>query len=376
MSETETRGFCAAGFEPVRAAFAENFAQGLENGAAFAVTIEGETVVYLQGGWQDKAKTKLWDARTIVPVFSTTKPIAALMIARLVDQVQGGAQVVRVAGGAGPGARLQQQVFGVPASRPGLRLATPALGLEEFQREGIEHARGQHTTHTPGFSPRHADGVGPEHAAGAGIGQAHHSLDTIRHVFDAGLHRVAQAQAAGQGAQIRGVAPLGAHGLAVDHVAGLHPGQTGGDLISQGVGQRPGIGQAGFGKGQHHHGKASRGIGTDLHGQRELVAASRHGGNRVGADHTAQLRHLHMQIGLFYHQAAPDAIDQFVLAEQLPRMLQQRQQQFEGAPPEPDLSPVTQQAPLADPQLEAVKAVVPVGAGDVHALSPCPGRAL
>ena len=34
MSETETRGFCAAGFEPVRAAFAENFAQGLENGAA------------------------------------------------------------------------------------------------------------------------------------------------------------------------------------------------------------------------------------------------------------------------------------------------------------------------------------------------------
>ena len=86
MSETEIRGFCAAGFEPVRAAFAENFEQGLENGAAFAVTIEGETVVYLQGGWQDKAKTKLWDARTIVPVFSTTKPIAALMIARLVDQ--------------------------------------------------------------------------------------------------------------------------------------------------------------------------------------------------------------------------------------------------------------------------------------------------
>ncbi len=86
MSETEIRGFCAASFEPVRAAFAENFAQGMENGAAFAVTLEGETVVHLQGGWADKARTKPWDARTIVPVFSSTKPIAALVIARLVDQ--------------------------------------------------------------------------------------------------------------------------------------------------------------------------------------------------------------------------------------------------------------------------------------------------
>jgi len=86
VNETEIRGFCAAGFEPVRAAFAENFAAGLENGAAFAVTLEGETVVHLQGGWADKARTKPWDARTIVPVFSTTKPIAALVIARLVDQ--------------------------------------------------------------------------------------------------------------------------------------------------------------------------------------------------------------------------------------------------------------------------------------------------
>ena len=86
MSGTEIRGFCSAGFEPVRAAFAANFAADLEIGAAFAVTIQGETLVNLHGGWADKSKTKPWDAQTIVPVFSTTKPIAALMIARLVDQ--------------------------------------------------------------------------------------------------------------------------------------------------------------------------------------------------------------------------------------------------------------------------------------------------
>ena len=77
MSGTEIRGFCSAGFEPVRAAFAANFAADLEIGAAFAVTIQGETLVNLHGGWADKSKTKPWDAQTIVPVFSTTKPIAA-----------------------------------------------------------------------------------------------------------------------------------------------------------------------------------------------------------------------------------------------------------------------------------------------------------
>ena len=58
---TEIHGFVAAGFEPVRDAFAANFESGLECGASVAVTKDGESVVDLWAGdagpegqpWQD-----------------------------------------------------------------------------------------------------------------------------------------------------------------------------------------------------------------------------------------------------------------------------------------------------------------------------------
>ncbi|MFI0798322.1 serine hydrolase [Amycolatopsis lurida] len=54
---TEIHGECAAGFEPVRAAFEENFAERGEIGAAFSVTRHGETVVDLWAGWADPDRT-------------------------------------------------------------------------------------------------------------------------------------------------------------------------------------------------------------------------------------------------------------------------------------------------------------------------------
>lgn len=81
-----TQGSVAPGFEQVAEAFAENFATGNELGAGFAATLEGETIVDLWGGYADRKKERLWDADTLVPVYSTTKGIAALVIARLVDQ--------------------------------------------------------------------------------------------------------------------------------------------------------------------------------------------------------------------------------------------------------------------------------------------------
>lgn len=72
-------GFVVPGFEPVADAFEENFSDDLELGAGFSAYIGEELIIDLVGGWADRRKTRVWDARTLVPVFSTTKPISALV---------------------------------------------------------------------------------------------------------------------------------------------------------------------------------------------------------------------------------------------------------------------------------------------------------
>ena len=79
-------GFVAAGFDPVREAFARNFAEGLEHGACFAVYLGDELVVDLRGGFADRAGTVTWDERTLCPVYSATKPVGALIVATLVER--------------------------------------------------------------------------------------------------------------------------------------------------------------------------------------------------------------------------------------------------------------------------------------------------
>ena len=87
MSEPiDIRGVCPGRFAAVRDAFAANFAEGAELGARFAIAIEGEVVVDLIGGWTDRSKTVAYGPDTLTPVFSTTKAISALMLARLVGQ--------------------------------------------------------------------------------------------------------------------------------------------------------------------------------------------------------------------------------------------------------------------------------------------------
>jgi CubicO group peptidase (beta-lactamase class C family) len=82
----EIRGVCPPAFEAVREAFTANFAENLELGARFALAVEGEIVVDLMGGWADRAMTRRFAEDTLTQVFSTTKAIASLMIARLVGQ--------------------------------------------------------------------------------------------------------------------------------------------------------------------------------------------------------------------------------------------------------------------------------------------------
>ncbi len=86
MAAVEITGLCPPQLSAVRDAFAANFAEGAELGARFAVAMDGEIVVDLMGGWADRAMTQPFGPQTLAPVFSTTKSIAALLIARLVGQ--------------------------------------------------------------------------------------------------------------------------------------------------------------------------------------------------------------------------------------------------------------------------------------------------
>ena len=79
-------GHCDPRFTAVRTAFEENFRDRNELGAAVTVTLDGETVVDLWGGWADAARTRPWERDTLVNVWSTTKGPVALCAHILADR--------------------------------------------------------------------------------------------------------------------------------------------------------------------------------------------------------------------------------------------------------------------------------------------------
>ena len=83
---TEIHGTCAPGFEPVRQAFAANFAERGEIGASVAVVARGEPVVNLWAGWANPAKTQAWQQDTLTNVWSTTKAVTSLCAHLLIDR--------------------------------------------------------------------------------------------------------------------------------------------------------------------------------------------------------------------------------------------------------------------------------------------------
>jgi CubicO group peptidase (beta-lactamase class C family) len=85
MMTFPVHGFVAPGFERVREVFARNFTDDIEVGASFSAVVRGETVVDLWGGYVDRACTRPWQTDTLVNVYSTTKGLAAIAFACLVD---------------------------------------------------------------------------------------------------------------------------------------------------------------------------------------------------------------------------------------------------------------------------------------------------
>jgi CubicO group peptidase (beta-lactamase class C family) len=85
----EIHGTVAAGFEPVREAFAANFRRedtSREVGASLAVYRSGQCVVDLWAGHRDADGRAPWTADTLVNVWSTTKGVTAIALAALVDR--------------------------------------------------------------------------------------------------------------------------------------------------------------------------------------------------------------------------------------------------------------------------------------------------
>jgi CubicO group peptidase (beta-lactamase class C family) len=86
VSDIPVSGFTDERFAGVREAFEENLRSGADLGASVAITLEGEMVVDLWGGWADEARTKPWQKDTIVNVYSTTKTMTALTALLLADR--------------------------------------------------------------------------------------------------------------------------------------------------------------------------------------------------------------------------------------------------------------------------------------------------
>lgn len=86
MTEAAVHGHCDERFAAVREVFVNNLKGGLDVGASFAATVEGEMVVDLWGGFADAARTRPWARDTIVNVYSTTKTMTALTALLLADR--------------------------------------------------------------------------------------------------------------------------------------------------------------------------------------------------------------------------------------------------------------------------------------------------
>ena len=65
-------------FAGLRDAFARSLADGLEQGAAVAVVLDGEPVVDLWGGQRTDTPGQPWQADTLVNVWSVSKGVVVL----------------------------------------------------------------------------------------------------------------------------------------------------------------------------------------------------------------------------------------------------------------------------------------------------------
>ncbi len=84
----EVHGHCDPRFHYIAELLRHNLDSGADVGASVAITLDGEMVVDLWGGWADAAKTCPWQADTITTVWSSTKTVTALAALTLASRGQ------------------------------------------------------------------------------------------------------------------------------------------------------------------------------------------------------------------------------------------------------------------------------------------------
>jgi len=82
-SDKFIHGYVVEGFKEVQREFIKNFEKRGEIGASFCVYYKGEKVVDLWGGYKNQKTKELWQENTIAKVFSTTKGMSLLVLAKL-----------------------------------------------------------------------------------------------------------------------------------------------------------------------------------------------------------------------------------------------------------------------------------------------------
>ena len=82
----EIHGECDPQFKKVKETFEKLYQENREIGSCFAVYKDGNPLVDLWGGFQDKEKTKPWQKDNLITVYSTTKGVAAFCIALAMEK--------------------------------------------------------------------------------------------------------------------------------------------------------------------------------------------------------------------------------------------------------------------------------------------------
>lgn len=89
VNGSPVRGFAHPDFTGTKEAFVALYAGDCEEqevGSSVAITVGGELVVHLWGGFQDTARTRPWEERTFVNMMSVAKGVSAMCVHVLVDR--------------------------------------------------------------------------------------------------------------------------------------------------------------------------------------------------------------------------------------------------------------------------------------------------
>jgi CubicO group peptidase (beta-lactamase class C family) len=80
------KGYCDDRFLKIKNIFSNQINSGYELGCSVAVEYKGKEVINLYGGYTDETKTNLWKKNTLVNVWSVTKAVTGVCIAKLISE--------------------------------------------------------------------------------------------------------------------------------------------------------------------------------------------------------------------------------------------------------------------------------------------------